>query len=450
MANLSGSVQKRGKYSWLLTVNAPDSTGKRQRFTKTAKVEGDDLDKQEKQANHQLSLFIREVETGQNATSGKMTLHQFFDYWHEHYAASHHEDLTIQRNKELFERIDTVLGNIRLDRLEPKHLLEFYKNLAEPGIRKPSGRKKKATSDITQPTKDKTATDNGKAKKPIKNTISGNTQQKHHKLLSAMLNKAVQWKLIPYNPCAHVEAPKAEKTHIAILDEKQLAEFLSQLDGEELKFKVLCLLALSTGLRRGELFALQWQHINFDENTLRVEKSVQYLVGQGLSLKKPKTESSNRLIAVPVSVMELLKQHKAQQVARQLKLGSKWRPSLKQEEGTTPIDKEDERKTEHIFTTWNGEVMHPDSFNNWLAKFTTEKGLPHISPHAFRHMSATFALVQGISLKSVSSRLGHSKASTTSDIYSHALKSVDRDIADKMEDFITTKKLQKDTKKGQA
>ncbi|KYZ76654.1 hypothetical protein AXX12_09545 [Anaerosporomusa subterranea] len=172
--------------------------------------------------------------------------------------------------------------------------------------------------------------------------------------------------------------------------------------------------------------------------------------GQGLSLKKPKTETSKRIIAVPGSVMDLLKQHKAQQAARQLKLANKWRPSLKQEEGTAPIDKEEERKTEHIFTAWNGEVMHPDTFNNWLTKFTTANKLPHISPHAFRHMSATFALVQGVNLKSVSSRLGHSKPSTTSDIYSHALKRVDRDIADRMETFITAAKQQTDTQKGQA
>ena len=84
--------------------------------------------------------------------------------------------------------------------------------------------------------------------------------------------------------------------------------------------------------------------------------------------------------------------------------------------------------------------MHLDSFGIWLDKYLVKIDLPHISPHSFRHMAATFSLAAGKSLKSVSARLGHSRTSTTSDIYAHALKTVDREIADQMNDLIKAAK----------
>lgn len=143
-----------------------------------------------------------------------------------------------------------------------------------------------------------------------------------------------------------------------------------------------------------------------------------YIVGKGLITKEPKTESSNRRIAVSIAVMVLLKEHHEQQELESENLGDKW------------------NSCNRLFTTWDGRAMNPDNFNTWLKRFIKKHKLPHISPHSFRHMSATYALNQGISMKSVSSRLGHAKTSTTADIYAHALQSVDRDIANKMDIFL--------------
>ncbi len=410
---MARKIEKRGEHSYRLTVFAGyDGNGKQIIHRKTVNAANDT------EAKKLYTQFAADVERGNIAASGKMTLKEFFAYWEEHHARNHHEPKTIIRNKELFSRIEAALGSKRLDKLEPKHILQFYKKLSEPGIK-------------NTPTKK-----NGEpAKREL--SLSANTIQKHHKLLSALLTKAVQWGFIYSNPCSRVESPKATRQQIPILDEEQTIGFLALLDGEELKYRLLVFIALSTGLRRGEIFGLRWANIDFVKKTFDIRETSQYITGVGLITKSPKNESSRRQIAVSDSVMELLRQHKAEQSARRLKLGAgdggEWVGAQKSEE-------------DFVFTTWNGAPMHPDSFNNWLRKFIDEHKLTHISPHSFRHMSATFALVQGISLKSVSARLGHSKTSTTADIYSHALKSVDRDIAEKMDAFLTSSRV----KKGQS
>ena len=91
-----------------------------------------------------------------------------------------------------------------------------------------------------------------------------------------------------------------------------------------------------------------------------------------------------------------------------------------------------------IFTQYNGLPIHPSSVTSWLRKFTERNGLPHVTPHMLRHTSATMLLMQGVPLKAVSKRLGHTLASTTSDIYGHSLRSVEDIAADKLEAMLTT------------
>ena len=83
-----------------------------------------------------------------------------------------------------------------------------------------------------------------------------------------------------------------------------------------------------------------------------------------------------------------------------------------------------------LFTQENGLPMHPDSVTTWLDRFAKRHGLPHINPHKFRHTMASMLIHNKVDIVSVSKRLGHSKVSTTTDIYSHALKEADRQNAD--------------------
>lgn len=420
MASL-GSVQKTGIYSWKLTVSCGfDGGGKRIRHTKTVRVTSDNDGRQEKEARQQLALFISEIEKGQNATSGKMTLKQFFEYWLINYAEGRHAPKTIIYNKTLFKRIEAVMGHKRLDQIEPKHLLSFYKNLAEPGIRQDpnDGRRKIKPSVDGEP----------KENKPKKDTLSPNTIRKYHILLHSLFEKSTRWQLTAYNPAEKVEPPKGEKTVKKIYDEETTGRFLLLLEKQELKYRAMVMLSLAGGMRKGELFGLEWRHINFDAGTVRIEQASQYLPEKGIFTKDPKNENSNRIVTVPGSIITLLKKYKAEQSARRLKLGKKsdggkW-------EGAEEV--EDDR----LFTAWNGLPAHPDSINTWLKKFIDENNLPPITPHSFRHMAATYLITSGTDLRTVAGKLGHSNSTTTQIVYSHLLKSAEQETSNKMESFL--------------
>ena len=298
-----GSIEQRGADSFRLIVSGGlDGSGKQIKHTKT--VRGITRE----QADTEMALFIADIEKGNIATSGKMTLDQLFEYWLKNYAEGRHAPKTIAGNKALFKRIKTALGNKRIDKVEPKHLLAFYQNLSEAGIRedpnKDRRKNKKPETETPEETKNI-------EKRPAKDTLSPNTIKKYHILLHTLFEKATQWQFIAYNPASKVEPPKTERFEKVIYDEETTGKFLLLLEKEPLKNKTMALLALSTGLRRGEMFGLQWKHIDFENKTVKIEQASQYLPGKGIFLKDPKNEGSKRIITISANIAALLKQYKA-------------------------------------------------------------------------------------------------------------------------------------------
>lgn len=430
----TGSVQQTGKNSWKLTVSGGyDGAGKRIRYTKTVRVSGGTVEAQEAQARKQLALFISDIDKGNTASSGKMTLSQFYEFWKKNYALKNHEATTLAYNDFIFARIKEVLGYKRLDKIEPKNLLAFYANLAEPGIRKdPNEKRRQAKAEKEKETGKVVptpASEEQQEKKPKKDTLSSNTIRKHHALLSSLFAKAVQWNLLPYNPAERVEPPKAERKPKEVFSQDDLGRFLQALEGEEIKHRVMVLLALTGGLRREEIFGLTWRNFDQDKNTIRIDQASVYVPGKTI-IKGTKNASSNRLISIPPSVTMLLSKLKAEQSAKRLKLGGtgeggKWKGSE---------DPEDD----FVFPQWNGAAGHPHGFNAWLKRFIKEKNLPPITPHGFRHMSATYLIAAGTDIRTVSGKLGHAQTSTTMNIYAHLLKSAEQETAATLETFLQT------------
>jgi integrase len=410
-----GSVQKTGEYSWKLTVSGGfDGGGKRIRHTKTVRVTSDNLDTQEKEARHQLALFIAEIEKGQAANSGKMTLAQFYEFWKENFSSKNHEPTTLSYNDFIFRRIREALGSKRLDKIEPKHLLSFYKNLGEPGIKKVQQKK-----DSTEP--------------PLSECLSAVTIRKHHALLSSLLATAVKWNMIAYNPAERVEPPKAVKTHKEVYSQETLGQFLQILESEEIKYQLMVMLALTGGLRREEIFGLEWKHINFETCTVSIHQASVYIPEAGTITKSTKNHCSNRTVSIPATVMTVIYQHNTNQAAERSNLGDTWKNS------------------DRVFTQWNGIPAHPHSFNTWLKRFIARNNLPHLSPHLLRHMNATYLIAGGTDVRTVSGKLGHAQTSTTMNIYSHLLQSAEQETANTMETFLqqTTDKA-KETQTRQA
>lgn len=110
-----------------------------------------------------------------------------------------------------------------------------------------------------------------------------------------MLQKAVYWQMIPYNPALRVRPPKAKKPNINFYDDAQTIALIKALKGEELKFRVIILLTIFTGLRRGEVLGLEWQDINFKNSSLTVRQTSQYVSSIGIYTKDPRIKTCHIL-----------------------------------------------------------------------------------------------------------------------------------------------------------
>ncbi len=378
---MAGSIEQRGENTFRLVVSEMRD-GKRVKHYRTIQAAS------RREASKELAKFVAEIEAGQYVDPSKQTFAEFVQRWLKDYAESHLAPKTVHRYKEILEkRVLPALGHLKLEKIRPNHLLEFYASLQVEGIRQ-DGRPGK---------------------------LSERTILHHHRLINTILNAAVQWQLIPSNPANRVKPPKVKKRAMPCYDEEQIRLMFEALKKEDLKHQVLVNIALFTGLRRGEIMGLEWKDVDFGAGTLQVRQASQYLPGQGVFTKEPKTESSVRLLSLPPFLMEMLKQYRKEQAEHRLKVGDLWQGS------------------DRLFTTWDGRPGHAEWPSQWFSKFIRRHNLPHLNFHGLRHTAATMLINQGLQAKNISGRLGHSNINTTMDLYGHYLKSADKEAADRLE-----------------
>ena len=388
-----GNIEKRGESSYRLRVSGGyTGDGKRITYKKTIQA------KNKTEAQKELALFITEIQTGQALSAKKMRLRDYADFWINNYAIPNLSPKTYERYKSMLKaRILPYLGNMYLDKIQPMQLMYLYQELSE----------------CTYTRKNET------------HKLSSKTILEHHRLLHSMLQQAVYWQMIPYNPASRVRPPKARRPNINFYDDVQTIALIKALEGEELKFRVIILLTIFTGLRRGEVLGLEWQDIDFKNSSVTVRQASQYVSSIGIYTKDPKTETSNRIISIPESITKLLKEYQRKQLKNRLLLGDKW------------------IETNRLFVQSNGAPMHPDTITKWFRQFLEDKNLPHITFHGLRHTHATLLISQGLDVRTVSNRLGHAQTSTTLNIYAHAFAKMDREASEKLDNLL----YREDTKK---
>ena len=239
--------------------------------------------------------------------------------------------------------------------------------------------------------------------------ISSTSIKTYYTVVQSLFGFAYKMNFLEYNPSATTKLnfPKAAPAHTDILEEKSMKKLLECLENEPIMWKTLIHLALSTGCRRGELAALQWDDSSWEKHQINICKSLYYVKGEK-NIKLPKSSTSNRTIAVPSYIIEMLKQYRTKQLELKLSCGQEW------------------NKHNMIFTDKKGDYILVNAISKWFTNFLKRNHLPHIKFHALRHTSATVLLASGTNIKTVSSRLGHSNLTITNR-YVHAL--VDADIA---------------------
>lgn len=233
----------------------------------------------------------------------------------------------------------------------------------------------------------------------------------------AILAVAKRQRLIQDNWASadYIEFPKKPKVEIEFLDDADAKKLYMALQkSNDIRHKTALMTLLLTGLRRGELCGLEWDDIDFKQGTLTVERSVTTVKGFGVIEKDPKTESSKRTMSLPESLIQQLKEYKEWQAELAKSLGDRW------------------VNTGRIFTAEFGDKIHPSVVMGWLKKVCADNNLPRVTLHSLRHTNITLQIMAGVPLVIVSGRAGHARTSTTTDVYSHFLKSSDKEAAEKL------------------
>lgn len=461
------TVTKRGN-SYKITVSCGyDLNGKqiRQHMTWTP-APGMTARQIEKELERQKVLFEEQVKCT-TTHDGNIRLKEFTDKFLKDYAYQNLKAKTAFGYEKRMEVINQALGHIKLKDLKPGHIASFYSNLQEEGMRAKELANIKI--DFSKWLKDQHLTMAAMSEKTgvslwvfkkLKNgqsiakdcaeaiakamgmdmnqlfvikkdmtPLAAGTIHTFHRVLSAVLFRAVKWGYIQSNPAARADLPSLANRRAKYLDEPDARRLLELLKDEPIKWRAIVTFDLLSGLRRGELAGLRWQDVNFNDQTIIIRQTSNYLPGKGVYVDTPKTKTSNRPLKLSRSAFLLLMEYKRWQDEQRDKMGDAWRD-------------EDGR----VFTADDGAPLFPDSITKWFSDFVKRTGLPKVTVHSLRHTYASLMIADGVPLVVVSHQLGHAQTSTTANIYAHVIASAEAKAAqtfDKFNDIIVQEEAPK-------
>lgn len=378
-----GSIIARGDKTWRICVELePDPvTGKRRQKWET-------FHGTKKEAEKELTRLLSLVDQNKLEADARMTLVQFLERWLIDYAASRAPS-TYRRYQQLVRnQVAPHLGNVRLDRLTPSHLVRLFTTLRD--------------SDRLD----------GRGK------LSSQTQMHTYRMLHTALECARKWRILSYNPMEDVEPPTVSRPEMRTFTVEQAKSFLDASVAEGLKWQAFFTLALMGGLRMGELKGLRWQDIDLDAATLKVQQSTSRVTGVGRITRQPKTAGSRRPIALGEDIIGLLRRYKAEQNTERLALGPLWK--------------------DHnlVFPSQVGTPLEDKRIREVFFRICDAAGVPRLRPYDLRHTSASLLLAAGVHVKVVSERLGHSSVNLTLSTYSHTLPTLHKDAARTLEKML--------------
>lgn len=230
--------------------------------------------------------------------------------------------------------------------------------------------------------------------------LSPRTVKLIYTIINDSLKQAKYAKVINDNPAENVKLPKQEQKEIKYLNQDDIKKLLEE--AKQSKHYTAILFDLSTGIRRGELLALEWKHIDFKNNTITIEQALTKTQAYGLVIDSPKTKNSKRTITVNEELMKELKKYSWKQKEYKDKLGDAYY-----------------KKHDLVFCKEDGTPLCPVAFSRTFKRLAERAGIKDFSLHGLRHTAATMLLEKGIDLKTVSATLGHAHIGITGDIYAH-------------------------------
>lgn len=376
---MKGHIRQRSAGSWEIRYDfgTDPATGKRRIATST--VRGD-----RKDAEKELRRLLRTLDVGEHVDPSRLSVRQWLEQWLETVRAEV-SPKTHERYGEIVRNfLIPAFGNVALTKLVPAQIQAAYNTWAAGGRRdgKPGG-------------------------------LSPQTRRHIHRILRTALSRAVEQQVLARNPADVFKKrlPKVERPALLTLTADQSARLLEAIAHSRVYWPVL--LALSTGMRRGEILAVRWKNVDLERGTLRVMESLEQTKA-GLRFKAPKS-GRHRAITLPAYAIEELRRLKRQQAEGLLALG------VRQTGDTLLCSRSD------------GEPHSPLSLTYEFARFMGRlKDLPRVRFHDLRHSHATQLLASGVHPKIASERLGHASVGITLDLYSHVTDTMQSDAALKL------------------
>lgn len=381
---MKGHIQQRGKDSWRLKfdLGRDPATGKRRIRYET--VRGGKRDAQRRLAN-----VIADIDKQTFVDRSNVTLAEHLRAWLLNIKADVSAK-TLERYTEIAEKhLIPALGGVPLQQLATWQLREYYARARTEGRKVTIG-----------------------GKVMVRPPLSPTTVRHHHRLLVGALGQAVADGTLRANPAAVKKlAPKAAKTELAVLDGAQITAVLKAAANGPLHLPVL--LALATGMRRGEILALRWQDVDLERATLRVTRTLEQ-TADILAAKEPKTTSSRREIALPASTVEELRRHRLRQAETLLARGAR-------ATGETLV-----------CATPAGEWLSPRDITKRFAALARSLKLK-VRFHDLRHTHVSQLLAAGVNLKVITERVGHASPAFTLKTYAHLVPGQQEDAAKKID-----------------
>jgi integrase len=332
--------------------------------------------KTRKEAHERLLQLIADLQRGVLPSTGKETLAEFLEYWLQQVAKPTLRPRTFARYQEIVRlHLLPALGHVPLGKLTPAQVQSLLNEKLASGL-------------------------------------SPATVTYILAVLRRALGQAEKWQMVTRNVAKLVDAPRVQRQEVRPFTVEEVLRLLEVARGHRLY--ALFVLAVSLGLREGELLGLRWQDANFERGTLTVSVQLQTINGKQV-LTEPKTARSRRTLQLPAFVLEVLQQHRANQILEKAQVGESW-----QEHGL-------------VFPSSVGTPIPARNLLRLWYSLLRKAGIPKRAFHTLRHTAASYLLAMGCDIRTVQAVLGHSQVGLTANLYTHVMPTLLQDAAQKMD-----------------
>ena len=368
---MRGSIVKKSK-KYYIVLSFYDESGKR----KQKWISGFD---KKAEAVKELPRYVQEIHDGFYINLDNITLEKYLEAYKSDYVSPNLSKNSYEKLITAANKINPHIGKIKLHKIKPLHIQSMVNEWNKEQQMKPG------------------------------------TIQTYMRVLSSAMQQAIKWQLITYNPCKAVTGPRIEHNSLSILTGDQIQILLAA--SKETPIYPVIMLALMTGMRRGEILGLQWHNVDLANGRIFVEHNL-VKAGNDIILKDTKTSSGKRSVDISIKLTHFLKMLSIQQKENALRFGK------------------DYTHNTYVCKYPDGTIFRPDYVPKKFKKILTEASLPQLRFHDLRHTHASMLLLAGENPKVIQERLGHSSIKITLDTYSHLVPSMQKSAADRMESMV--------------